>query len=345
MNQAAKRATISDVARRSGVSKQTVSRVINQSPLVAPETRERVQAVIDQLGYRRSELALTLTSGRSRTIAVVGNAEKSFSADWYTGFARIADDHGYALILKEMLRTADQASALAVIHSLLDRQVDGIVWAIPESGSPCPWLTAEFLCQITVPVVFMNAAPRPDLAVVGYDNYAGAMLAMRHLIARGRRHIAHISGPLEIWIAAERQRAWREALRAAGLPHGANQLVEGDWQPATGQKAIATLFERFPEMDAVFVAGDYMCLGVLLEAQRRGKRIPEDLAVLGFGNRFGSDCYDPPLSTVEQNKQKLGEAAFAALIEEIDRHFGEEKKSKSPSLPNLEHQLLLRDSA
>lgn len=343
MNPVVKRATISDVARQAGVSKQTVSRVINQSPLVSEATRKQVQAIIDRLGYRRSELARTLTCGRSYTIAVVGNAEKFFSADWYAGFARIADDHGYALILKEMLRTADQNTAMGVIHSLLDHQVDGILWAIPESGAECPWLTADFLRQITVPVVFMNAAPRPGLCSVGYDNYAGATLAMRHLIALGRRHIAHISGPLEIWIAAERQRAWLETLHDAGLSHGSNQLFEGDWFPASGQKALAHLLDDFPEMDAVFVAGDYMCLGVFLEAQRRGIRIPEDLAVIGFGNRFGSDCYFPPLTTVDQNKPKLGEAAFQALVEQIGLHFGEEKKSDSPIA--LQHELLIRDSA
>jgi DNA-binding LacI/PurR family transcriptional regulator len=343
MKPANKRATISDVAKRAGVSKQTISRVINDSPLVSADTRARVQSAIEELGYRRSELARMLTSGRSHTIAVVGNTVHFYSSESYAGVTRFADACGYSLIVKELARDADYASALAVMHSLVDRQIDGILWAIPECCTS-PWLLPEFVRQINVPVVFMNAAPRPGLTIVGYDNYAGAELAMHHLITSGRRHIAHIAGPTDMWIARERERAWRECLARAGLSHDDHQRFQGDWQPASGQLGMRHFLQHFPEVDAVFVAGDYMGLGAQLEAQLQGRKIPEDIAIIGFGNRPGSDFYYPPLTTIEQNKRYQGEAAFAALIEKIDAFFGEETKNM-PELEPLVHQLLVRASA
>lgn len=340
-----KRPTISDVARRAGTSKQTVSRVINDSPLVAKETRELVLQIIEELGYRRSELARTLTSGRSHTIAVVGDNVTFFGSESYAGFAREVENYGFSLLLKELPLNPDADAVLRTLHALLDRQVDGILWAIPDPGGDCPWLADDFLRQIPVPVVFLNTREQPGVTVVGYDNAEGARLAVRHLIAGGRRHIAHIAGPLITLLSHERVRGWREALQEAGLPHAEHQCVAGDWYAESGRTALAQLLEQFPEMDAVFVAGDYMCLGVFLEAHRRGIRIPQDLAVVGFGNRMGSECFYPPLTTIEQNKRRQGEEAFYLLIQKIERHFDGRSSQTRPRPSVLTHQLLIRESA
>jgi LacI family transcriptional regulator len=311
-----KRITIKDVAQAAGVSTQTVSRVINKFSYVSGETRQRVESVVEQLGYHPSTLARSLSQQRSYTLGIVTYDLKYIGPSrTLNGIADKADELGYMLLMKEL----DNFNANRiddVIDSLLARQVDGVLWAVPEIGDNHSWVD-ERLEKTPVPVLFIAMQPRKGISSVATDNYQGAVMAIQHLLNGGRKKIGHISGPLGWWEADERKRGWRETLKAAGIKALERHCVEGNWSSASGEQACIQLLDSYPDMDAVFVANDQMALSVLREARCRGINIPEKLAVIGFDNIPESAYFYPSLSTISQDFQLLGEQAIQNIVEMI----------------------------
>jgi DNA-binding LacI/PurR family transcriptional regulator len=311
-----KRITIKDVAQAAGVSTQTVSRVMNKFSYVSEETRQRVEIVVQQLGYNPSTLARSLSQQRSYTLGVVTFGLKYIGPSRaLNGIADKADELGYMLLMKELDRF-DANRTDDVIDSLLARQVDGILWAAPEIGDNHAWM-GERMERIPVPMLFLATQPRNGISSIATDNFQGAVMAIEHLLACGRKKIGHISGPLEWWEAQERKRGWREALISAGLAASEQHCAEGNWSSASGEKAFIQLLNSFPDMDAVFVANDQMALSVLRESCRRGIRIPEQLAVVGFDNLPESAYFYPSLTTIYQDLQLIGEQAIQTLVDMI----------------------------
>ncbi|CAG1011453.1 Catabolite control protein A [Anaerolineales bacterium] len=311
-----KRITIKDVAQAAGVSTQTVSRVMNKFSYVSEETRQRVEEVVEQLGYNPSTLARSLIQQRSYTLGVVTFGLRHIGPSrTLNGVADKADELGYMLLMKELDNFASNRID-DVIDSLLARQVDGIIWVAPEIGDNHAWLD-ERMDKIPVPVLFLAMRPREGIFSVATDNFQGGAMAIRHLLDCGRKKIGHISGPLSWWEADERKRGWRETLSAAGLDAPECHCSEGNWSSASGEQAFIQLLEAFPEMDAVFVGNDQMALGVLREASRRGISIPDQLAVVGFDNIPESAYFYPSLTTIAQDLQLLGEQAAQSVVEMI----------------------------
>jgi len=311
-----KRVTIKDVAQAAGVSTQTVSRVMNKFSYVSDETRQRVEEVVAQLGYRPSTLARSLSQQRSYTLGVVTFGLKHIGPSrTLNGIADKADNLGYMLLMKE-LDSYNSNRIDDVIDSLLSRQVDGILWVAPEIGDNHAWVDKN-MEKIPVPVLFIAMQPRNGVSSVATDNYQGAVLATRHLFDCGRKKIGHISGPSGWWEADERMRGWKETLGVTGLDVSEDHCVEGNWSSASGEQAFIQLLDSFPDMDAVFVANDQMALSVLREALRRGIRVPEQLAVVGFDNIAESAYFYPSLTTISQDLQLLGEQAVQNVVEMI----------------------------
>jgi len=311
-----KRITLKDVAQKAGVSTQTVSRVINKFSFVSGETRQRVEAVVEQLGYRPNMLARSLSQQRSSTLGIVTfDLRYIGTSRTLSGIADKADELGYMLLIKELnnyiVHRIDD-----VIDSLLARQVDGILWAVPEIGDNHAWIE-ERIQNIPVPVVFVAMQPREGIPSVATDNFQGAVVAVLHLLDCKRKKIGHISGPAGWWEADERKRGWRETLGAAGFPTSEQHCAQGDWSSASGEQAVTQLLESFPDMDAVFVANDQMALSVLREVCRRGIRIPEQLAVIGFDDIPESNYFYPSLTTISQDLHLLGEKAVQGVVELI----------------------------
>lgn len=311
------RLTIKQVASAAGVSTQTVSRVINGRPDVSVETRSRVQAVIEESGYQPSALARSLIRQRSYTLGVVTAGLKYLGPSRVlNGIVDAAEGLGYSLLLKELPRfhTNDVHPIFQTLHS---RHVDGVIWAVPEIGA-----NRDFVNQVSldteVPVVYLTMEPRENVNTVSIDNYAGARLAVSHLLEQGYQHIGHISGPMDWWESRQRKAAWQDTLRDAGLQAGEETFAEGNWSSASGAEAIERLIQEFPAMDAVFVANDQMALSVMQAACQRGISIPRDLGVVGFDNIPESAYFWPPLTTIEQDQQTLGKIA----VEEIIRMIG-----------------------
>jgi len=339
---AKKQITITQVARAAGVSTQTVSRVINERPDVAPETRLRVQGVIEQLDYRPNILARSLIHRRSHTIGVVAMASGFYGpSTTLVGIEKITRNLGYSLLL-DFMHHPESDDIDRIITRLLSHQVDGILWAVPEIGNNRDWLARKG-AYLPIPVIYLSMQPMHAVPVAAIDNFLGGHLATEHLLTQGYRQIGIITGPLDWWESRQRLDGWRKALVEAGCPPEAPQIVIGDWSAASGAAGIHTLWQQFPELDAVFACNDQIALGALQAAHRIGKRIPQDLAIVGFDNLPESQFFWPALTTIDQPLVELGGCAVEALVRLISAEHSGEHGVEAESILLLP-RLVVRDS-
>jgi DNA-binding LacI/PurR family transcriptional regulator len=299
--------TLQDVARVAGVSHQTVSRVINGSPRVAPATRDRVQEAVQQLGYRRNSAARALVTQKSGVIGVVAAGLGYFGpSSTVVGIEEAARAEGYSIVLATLPEVTPETTQEALDH-LVSESVEAIVLIAPGDTG----LDLGAGSTLPVPVVVLDAAPRRAVLSVGVDHAAGARLATRHLIDLGHGRIAHISGPVDWYQAQARSHGWAEAMRAAGLE--VDEPLVGDWSASSGYLLGRQLAED-RELTGVFVANDQMSIGVLRAMAEAGRRVPEDVSIVGFDDIPESEYLMPPLTTIRQNFVALGRGALGLLI-------------------------------
>jgi DNA-binding LacI/PurR family transcriptional regulator len=334
--------TLRDVAKLSGVSIKTVSRVVNQQGEISESTRRRVQAAIERSGYRPNILARSLVNRRSDTLAVV-----AWGIDYYgpsrtvVGVEQQSNELGYSLLLN-LLPEPDHTNVGPILDLLAARRVDGIVWAVPEVGDNRAWISRKRLKQLP-PTVFLSMQSQPGLAIIAVDNRLGATQATKHLVDQGRCTIGLITGPMAWWEARERYKGWKETLLQAGLKPDSTLIAEGDWSAAGGEKAMRQLIAQRPDIDAVFACNDQMALGALGVAQTSGHRVPEDLAIVGFDNTPESAYFGPPLTTVYQHLVEVGRAAVKVLHEMIEaQRLGKDDSGLSTTV--LPPELVIRQS-
>jgi len=308
------RLTIREVAEAAGVSAQTVSRVMNNRPDVAPDTYERIQRIIAEIGYSPNMLARGLTQGRSHVLGVVAIGLDYFGPSHVlTGIDQQAAELGYAISLN-LIHRPETGDVPEILSGLFARQVDGVIWAIPQVGSNLDW--SHHLAQhLPVPVVLVGGmAGQTSLPSIGIDNRAIGRLATEHLLAGGARNIGLITGPQNWWEAREREAGWRETTASSPFGDTSGPIFEGDWTTASGEEGLHRLLAASPTMDAVFASNDQMALGVLHAAHTLGRRVPGDLSVVGVDNMPEGSHFWPPLTTVHQ---PLGDAGVLA-VERVD---------------------------
>lgn len=334
--------TLQDVAKLAGVSTKTVSRVVNNQGEISEATRQRVQSAIEQLDYRPNILARSLVNQRTNTLAVV-----AWGLDYYgpsrtvVGIENKSDELGYSLFLN-LLAHPDNAQIDRILDTLVARRVDGIIWAVPEVGGNRLWINPARLDRLP-PIIFLSMKSQPGLSTVSVDNRHGGQAAVRHLIEQGRRRVGLITGPLAWWEARERYAGWQDALREAGLEAAASLVVEGDWSAASGAQAMRTLLEREPQIDAVFVCSDQMAIGTLGVVHQAGRKIPQDLAIVGFDNIPESEFLLPPLTTLYQQLIDAGCLAVQQLHQQIEATRRGENVSLEATV--LTPELIVRDSS
>jgi DNA-binding LacI/PurR family transcriptional regulator len=303
---------MADVARLAGVSHQTVSRVINDSDPVRPETRTRVREAMRLLDYRPNALARALVTGRTRTLGVVSFDTTLFGpASTLFGIEQAAHDAGYGVSVVSM-RSPTRASVLSAVDRLRGHAVDGILVIAPQSGAVHSILETP----ADIPVVSVEAGPDDGVPVVEVDQFAGAQLATRHLLELGHRTVWHIAGPADFLEAQERIDGWRVTLEEAGAP--VPSVLTGDWFAQSGYE-LGRLLLLDPEVTAVFAANDPMALGLLRILHETGRRVPDDVSVVGFDDVPEASYYTPPLTTVKQDFMQVGRKSFALLLDEIER--------------------------
>lgn len=309
--------TLEDIAAAAGVSRSTASRAVNGGDRVSPRARAAVDAAVVELGYTPNRAARSLVTRRTSSIAlVIPEPDVRIMADPFfaviiTGITDALRETDVQLVLL-MSRTGDDSGR--VLRYLRGGHVDGAV--VVSHHRDDPWTTS--LPGAGLPTVFIGRPweGRPGVPYVDTDNHQGGRLAALHLAAGGRTRVGTVAGPADMTAAADRLAGWRDGLREAGLAEG--PVVHADFTTAGGRQAALRLLEEAPELDGVFAASDLMALGVLEAARRRGRSVPEDVAVVGYDNHALAATAVPPLTTVTQPMSAMAGAACRILLEEID---------------------------
>lgn len=330
--------TIRDIAKRAGVSVATVSRTLREPDAVRPVRRERVQQAIEEMNYTPDAIARQLRSRTHDTIIViVPEIANPFFSGIVQSIENIAHDLGYRVLIGETQGKQERldhyadmvqtrvADGLILLGSLLPR----IVTAALEAGrkqSPIPLVLA---CE------HYDGLECPKVVI---DNVAAAAMAVRHLVERGRRRIATITGPLDNPLTIDRLKGYHDALAEAGLPPRQDWIGEGDFSIESGYRAMQRMLETGQIPDGVFCAGDEMAIGAMHAIREYGLIIPRAIAVVGFDDlRFGAFAA-PPLTTIRQPTNDLGETAMRMMDAVLHKRPLEQLKIILP------HTLVLRES-
>jgi DNA-binding LacI/PurR family transcriptional regulator len=311
--------TLAEVARVAGVSLATASRVLNQVPLVRPETRRQVETAMAALGYRRHRAARTAPPPRTRSIALVVCEEslRLFSDPYFarldTGVDRVVTTAGMQLVLLTVPSTKDHQTP--AMDYLGGGSVDGALFVSVHGRNPLK------LGRIGIPVVVAGRpVPGGDKDPVSYvdvDNHGGAVQAVRRLVDSGRSVIATVAGPRDMTAGFDRLAGYRQVMaQTERSDHGL--VYFGDFSQVSGEHATIRLLERQPRVDAIFTASDLMAVGVLRALRRAGRRVPDDVAVVGFDDLPIGRHTDPPLTTVRQPTEELGARMARELLRLMD---------------------------
>jgi DNA-binding LacI/PurR family transcriptional regulator len=314
------RPTLEEVALRAGVGRGTVSRVINGSPRVSDRAKAAVEAAIAELGYVPNRAARALAGNRTDAIAlVIPEPETRLFAEPY--FSDIIRGIGAELadtdmqLLLTLIRTPKERTRFA--QYLAAHRVDGVLLVSVHEDDPLPDLMEE----LEMPAVLNGR--RSDLESVSYvdaDNVGGARAAVAHLIARGRRQVATITGPPDMYVARSRLDGYRQAVESAaeGLGGFDTALVaRGDFTEEGGRRAMRELLVRRPDIDGVFAASDVMAAGARAVLREAGRRVPDDVALVGFEDSAIARHMDPALTSVRQPTEEMGRTMARVLLEEI----------------------------
>ncbi|GAB4070774.1 LacI family DNA-binding transcriptional regulator [Angustibacter speluncae] len=314
VNEAGRAPVMADVARRAGVSYQTVSRVINDHPSVAPGTRARVSAAIAELGYRPNAAARALVTRSNRTIGLVTvNISQYGPAHTMLGLEEAVRGAGYGLGVTILDDLSPEAMTEAV-----DRFVAQSVDAVVVQATYDAAVHAIAGLRVPVPLVAVQAA-HGDVPTASVDQLEGAGLATRHLLGLGHRTVHHVRGPHDSQEARARVEAWRLTLKATSAP--VPEVEAGDWTAASGHEAGLRLVARRAAgepVTAVFVANDQMALGVLRALTEAGLRVPDDVSVVGFDDIPEAAFLSPPLTTVRQDFAALGRQCVDLVLRLLD---------------------------
>lgn len=305
---------MSDVAARAGVSHQTVSRVINDHPNVAPRTRARVKLAIAELGYRPNIAARALVTGSTRTIGVVAmHLDQYGPAQTLIGLEKAARQAGYSLSVA-ILNDATAAEMRDAMDRLLVQKVDAVA-ALSTYDAAARALAG---LDPPIPLVAVQVGGKEGRPSAGVDQETGARLATRHLVDLGHRTVHHVAGPSDSQEARARVAGWRAELKDVDAPVPAYQ--SGDWTPSSGFAAgerLVTLIRNGDPVSAVFVANDQMGLGLIAALHRAGLGIPDDVSVVGFDDLPEAPYFDPPLTTVRQDFVELGRRGVQLLLAQL----------------------------
>jgi LacI family transcriptional regulator len=306
-----RRPTINDIAKRVGLSKASVSRALNGKQDVDPETRKRVLKVAAQVGYVPSASARALSNGRSNCLGLlVPTLTWPWILEVLRGVAEEIERSGYSLIL--YTTSGGEDSEREFMSQVVPAgAVDGLALVIPLGMLEY----IERLAKGGLPVVVVDDRGHyPDLPTVATTNIEGGRSATLHLVERGRRRIAMLNGPRDFGCNRDRLEGYKSALQKAGLQFDPKLVVDSDFKESGGASAMTTLLAADPKLDAVFVANDVMAFGAMRALRNAGRRVPDDVAVVGFDDIPASAMTHPPLSTVRQPLYEMGRTAASMVM-------------------------------
>lgn len=331
-----KRTTLAHIAEAAGVSLMTVSRAINSKTGVSDNLRQTILSLAEEMGYRPNLIARGLATSLTASIGlVVPDNTNPFFAQIARGVEDAAYENGYSIFL--MNSNEEPARERAALDSLWEKDIDGVILC----SSRIPLQELEEQIQRFPAMVVLNRdslSPQPNLIVVNVNDQRGAQLAIQHFLAIGRNKIAYIGGPAASNSSKRRLEGYQSNIKAGGLPLD-SQLIETT-SPNTegGRAATAALLARRPDLDAIFAFNDLVAVGAVQVCQEAGKRVPEDVAVIGVDDIPLATIFRPQLSTLHVNMAQIGRLATRTLLDIITG-------DGSPASIQVEPELYLRDSA
>ena len=304
-------ATLKDVAERAGVSVATVSRVINNVETVLPENREKVLRAMAELRYSPNDLARSLRKMTSFTVGMLApEISNPFSNEVATGAQRVLQEHGYLMMISDS--QSDLGKEEKNLQAFVAKRVDGLlVTSVDNDGARLERISRR------IPVVQIDHVSSEKLDSVRVDNIEGAFHAVSHLVTRGYRRIATIAGRQSQTAGLERLEGYRRALAFYGLAVPEGYIRYGDFVMEGGYHQCHALLREHPDVEALFVASNFMGIGALRAIKELGLRIPEDVAICVFDDFLMADMINPPITVVAQPVRAIGETAARLLLERM----------------------------
>lgn len=307
--------SIRDVAQEAGVSISTVSRALSGGAPVSEEMRERVLKAVDKLKYKPNLVARALKRRQTRTLGlVVPDLINPVFAVIADATEKAARDMGYDLILCNTRE--DEEREAIYVDSMLQSWIAGLIFlqVINESVALEPFFKYD------LPIVVIDRrAQSKKIPFVGVDNLRAGYDATTHLINLGHTRIAHISGPMKLPLSQERFEGYRQALIDAGLTFNPQMVVEGDFNLAGGARCAYELLNKAPDLTAIFASNDLMALGAMQTLRESGRRVPDDISIVGMDDIPANTLVDPPLTTVAQPLARMAEEAVCLVLKKIKR--------------------------
>lgn len=324
--------TMRDIARESGVSVATVSRYMNKVSYTSPETEKKIQEVLDRFNYTPNAIARGLAKQKSNTIALITpDITNPFFPELVKSIERVSKHRGYSLILINMEK--DDMNSLDFWNNFKSRYIDGFLLAESDLSID----TSSYLESLGIPYIRIDRAVNSGKHdSVGVNNFEGARLAIKHLKEIGCRNIAHISGPKNLFPARERLNGYRSMMQEYDFEP---IVYEGDFKLESGMIQTQKLIADHPEVDGIFYANDLMAVGALRTFKKLQRKIPEDIAIIGFDGIQLTELTDPEISTVRQPIDQIGELATGNLIGIIEKSIKTDKQSVI-----LDVELIVRES-
>jgi LacI family transcriptional regulator len=323
--------TLEEVAQLAGVSRSTVSRVINDHPNVRPETREQVWQAIRKSGYQPHAVARSLVTNRTQIIGmIIPQAVTTLFTDPFfplllRGATEACNTHRYQLLLSLFDDPAGQEEMYQRV--LRNGYLDGVIVASASLDDPL----IPNLLHDRIPFVSVGQYPNGQVHYVDVDNVAGGRMAVEHLIRQGHQRIATITGRLDMTAGQDRLEGYRQTLKVHRIPVEEELIVEGDYTENSGMVAMQRLLPASPS--AVFVASDMMAIGALKALRQTGRRVPQDIALVGFDDIPIASAIEPALTTVRQPIERMGSMAVEVLLSVVEGSSEEEALAHRIILP------------
>ncbi|MCY1722931.1 LacI family DNA-binding transcriptional regulator [Prolixibacteraceae bacterium Z1-6] len=331
--------TIHDIAKALNISASTVSRALNDNPLIREATRKKIKQTAEEMGYRPNVMAANFRTKRTNTIGViVPLINRHFFSSVISGIEHVAYQQGFTVTISQSNDKFEKEDKIA--HTLFANRVDGLILSIAMETQTYDHL--KLFSDRNIPLVFFDRiVDEIEAHKIVVDDFGAAYRATQHLIDQGRKHVAMIGGPLNLSIYKNRQDGYCKALKDAGLDFDNSGVVNNSLTREDGVKAIRKLMKAPSKPDAIFCANDTTALSAILYLQENGYRVPQDIAIVGFSNEPFSEVVTPAISTIKQPGFEIGKKAAELIISQILK---KEKTAKFETI-TMPTELIIRKSS
>ena len=307
--------TIHDIAKSLNISASTVSRALNDNPIISKKTRNLIKIKAEEMGYRPNILAANFRTKKTNTIGIiVPLINRHFFSSVISGIEDVAYNKGYAVTISQSKDNFDRETKIA--QTLFANRVDGLIVSIGMKTTHFEHL--KIFSERNVPLVFFDrVVDEIEAHKIVTDDFGGGLKATEHIIKQGAKKIAHIGGPLNLGIYQNRLGGYLKAMSDVGLAVNKNMLIHNSLTRKDGKKAMKKLFSGPNKPDAIFCANDTTALSAIIYLRENGYKVPEDVMVVGFSNEPFSEVVTPSISTIMQPGFEMGQKAAQLIVDQI----------------------------